>query len=129
MSEGNRAKTLAAPAVAVLAFDPKFHDLMPELFPARGAGMRRMWEADSETRHGVGRFNGTLQSGYFILAVRAAGLAAGPMGGFDAEGIDGEFFATSGWKSLLVVNIGHPGEAAWFPRLPRPSEESALAWL
>ena len=34
-----------------------------------------------------------LQTAYFILGVRAAGLAAGPMGGFDRAGVDGEFFA------------------------------------
>ena len=67
----------------------------------------------------MARFNATLQIGYFLLAVRAAGLAAGPMAGFDAAGVDKEFFADSSWKSLLVVNIGKPGENAWFDRLPR----------
>ena len=41
------------------------------------------------------------------------------MGGFDAAGVDTEFFAGTGWKSLLLVNIGHPGPDAWYPRLPR----------
>jgi len=54
-----------------------------------------------------------------LLGVRAAGLAAGPMAGYDGDGVDGEFFRTARWKAILVVNIGHPGENAWFPRLPR----------
>ena len=39
--------------------------------------------ADEAMRTTMGGFNAALQVGYFILAVRAAGLAAGPMGGFD----------------------------------------------
>ncbi len=45
----------------------------------------------------------------FLLAVRASGFAAGPMAGFDKAGVDEEFFAGTGWRSHLVVNIGHPG--------------------
>lgn len=63
-----------------------------------------------------------------ILAIRAQGLVAGPMAGFDADGIDGEFFADGRFKTILVVNIGHPGENPWFDRLPRLSDEDALSW-
>jgi nitroreductase len=59
-----------------------------------------------------------LQAAYFIIAVRAAGLAAGPMGGFDPAGLDAEFFPSGDWRSFLVVNIGHPGESSWQERLP-----------
>ncbi|MEU2162384.1 hypothetical protein [Streptomyces sp. NPDC019208] len=38
--------------------------------------------------------------------MRAAGLAAGPMAGFDKAGVDEEFFADTSWRSHLVVNIG-----------------------
>ena len=94
MSEGNAPKTAAAPAVAVLA-------------------------ADEELRERQARFNSALQAAYFIIAIRAAGLAAGPMGGFDGPGIDAEFFAGRPWKSILVVNIGRPGIDPWLDRLPR----------
>ena len=77
-----------------------------------------MFEAE-EGRHVVGRNNAFLQAGYFVVGVRAAGLAAGPMGGFDAAGVDGEFFPDGRTKSVLVVNLGHPGENAWFGRSPR----------
>ncbi|MGC5334531.1 malonic semialdehyde reductase [Micromonospora sp. DT62] len=118
MSEGNKAKTASAPMVAVLAADTDFHEFIPQVFPIRPQ-MRDDLAGKPEAREGMARFNATLQIGYFLLAVRAAGLAAGPMGGFDAAGIDREFFADSSWKTLLVVNIGRPGENAWFPRLPR----------
>ncbi|MCX4391059.1 malonic semialdehyde reductase [Micromonospora peucetia] len=118
MSEGNRAKTGSAPMVAVLAADTDFHEFIPQVFPIRPQ-MRDDLAGNPEAREGMARFNAALQIGYFLLAVRAAGLAAGPMAGFDAAGIDREFFADSTWKTLLVVNIGRPGENAWFPRLPR----------
>lgn len=65
------------------------------------------------------RLNALIQVGYFIVGVRAAGLAAGPMTGFDAAGIEKEFFDDGDHSVLVVVNIGRPGENAWFPRSPR----------
>jgi 3-hydroxypropanoate dehydrogenase len=127
MNEGNRAKTLSAPAVAVLAWDSRFHEHVPTVFPMRPE-MQDSLESNPAMREGMGRFSATLQIGTFILAVRAAGLAAGPMAGFDAAGIDAEFFADGRWKSLLVVNIGHPGENPWFDRLPRLDAADAVAW-
>ncbi|MEV0155608.1 malonic semialdehyde reductase [Micromonospora sp. NPDC050686] len=118
LADGNRAKTATAPVVAVLATDPDFHEFIPRVFPIRPE-LRDVLGADAVAREGTARFNATLQIGYWLLAVRAAGLAAGPMAGFDAEAVDKEFFADSGWKSLLVVNIGRPGPDAWLPRLPR----------
>jgi 3-hydroxypropanoate dehydrogenase len=125
MSEGNREKTSTAPATAVLAADLDFHEHIPQLFPAR-AHARERYEGDPALRERHARFNAAMQIGYFTLAVRAAGLAAGPMAGFDAAGVDAEFFADSSWRSLLVMNIGEPADGAWFPeRLPRLSYEQA----
>lgn len=118
MSEGNRAKTGTAPLVAILAADVNFHEEMPRVFP-HFPGAKDMFDADADAREQTARFNASLQVGYFILGVRAAGLAAGPMTGFDADGVNGEFFADGQHKVLAVVNIGEPGEAAWFDRLPR----------
>lgn len=118
VADGNKEKTRSAPVVAVLAADTDFHEFIPKVFPIR-AGMRDRLAGDPASREHLARFNATLQAGYFLLGVRAAGLAAGPMGGFDAAGVDSEFFAGSPWKSILVVNIGKPGDNAWFDRLPR----------
>ncbi len=117
MADGNRDKTANAPLVAVLAADTEFHEHLPHTFP-HVPGMRDRFP-DVVQREEMARFNAALQIGYFLLGVRAVGLAAGPMGGFDASGMDEEFFAGTGWKSLLVVNIGRPGENARYPRLPR----------
>jgi 3-hydroxypropanoate dehydrogenase len=117
LADGNRDKTASAPLVAVLAADPAFHENLPRTFPHFPGAKDAFSEAGP--REDAARFNAALQVGYFLLGVRAAGLAAGPMGGFDAAGLDEEFFGDSGWKSLLVVNIGKPAEDAWQERLPR----------
>jgi 3-hydroxypropanoate dehydrogenase len=117
MSEGNREKTASAPLVAVLAADTSFHEHLPRTFP-HFAGAQDLF-ADDAVREQAARFNATLQMGYFLIGVRAAGLAAGPMGGFDASGLDSDLLAGTTLKSLLVVNIGRPAENAWFDRLPR----------
>jgi 3-hydroxypropanoate dehydrogenase len=117
MSGGNQAKTAAAPLVAVLGYDTDFHDQLPNVFP-HFPGARDLF-ADETGRHAAGRDGAFLQAGYFLLGVRAAGLAAGPMGGFDAAGVDAEFFPDGRTRSVMVVNIGRPGPDAWLDRLPR----------
>jgi 3-hydroxypropanoate dehydrogenase len=118
MADGNRDKTANAPLVAVLAADTDFHEHLPRTFP-HFPGARDLFAGDDASREQVARFNATLQVAYFLLGVRAAGLAAGPMNGFDADGLDREFFDGTTLKSLVVVNMGKPAENAWFDRLPR----------
>src|SRR5215213_562842 len=113
MAPGNRDKTASAPLVAVLAADTDFHEHLPRVFP-HFAGARDNFAADEAGRVQTARLNAARQAGYFLLGVRAAGLAAGPMGGFDAEGLDEDLLAGRNLKSFLVVNIGKPGENAWF---------------
>lgn len=118
MADGNKDKTGKAPLVAILAADTNFHDRLPDLFP-HAPGIRDWFTGDDAARANTAQFNAALQVGYFILGVRAAGLAAGPMTGFDAAGIEKEFFTDGEHKVLAVVNIGKPGEGAWYDRNPR----------
>ena len=118
MSEGNRAKTGRAPLVAILSADLDFHERLPEVFP-HFPGAKAVFDGPREDREAVARLNAHLQVAYFLLGVRAAGLAAGPMTGFDAAGLDAEFFAGTAQRVVAVVNVGHPGPDAWFPRSPR----------
>lgn len=128
MSEGNRPKTATAPLTAVLSVDLEFHERLPELFP-QFPGLKDVLFAEAATRETHGTFNATLQAGYFLLGIRAAGLAAGPMSGFDKDGVDKEFFGDGRQKSLLVVNIGRPGEEAYRPRSARLSFEDVFTTL
>ncbi|MFN7241859.1 MAG: malonic semialdehyde reductase [Dietzia cercidiphylli] len=127
LAEGNRAKAAAAPAVALLAADVDFHDELPRLFP-HFPGARDL-VADEAARAGVAELNASLQVGYTILGIRAAGLAAGPMTGFDAEGIAAEFFPDGRHRVLVAINIGTPAENAWFDRLPRLDYDEVVTTL
>ncbi len=118
MSDGNKAKTSAAPLVAILAADNEFHEELPTQFPAFPQA-KDLFFSERPFREQSALLNGALQAGYFIIGVRAAGLAAGPMIGFDGEGINKEFFADGEHSVLAVVNIGKPGEDAFYPRGPR----------
>ena len=118
MSDGNKAKTATAPLVAILAADHAFHEEFPKTFP-HFPGARDMFAANDALRAQTADLNGTLQVAYFILAVRAAGLAAGPMTGYDAPALNDAFFPDGEHKVLAVLNIGKPGQDAWLGRLPR----------
>lgn len=118
MAEGNRAKTAAAPLVAVLAADHEFHQELPKLVPHL-PDLKDALFAERPVREQASSFNAALQVAYFILGVRAAGLAAGPMSGFDPMGLGKEFFADGDHTPLAVVNIGKPGPEAFRPRAPR----------
>ncbi len=124
LSEGNREKTARAPLVAVLAADSNFHENLDRTFP-HFPGAASLF-ADEVAREAAARFNAALQAGYFLLGVRAAGLAAGPMGGFDAPALDEDLFRDTSLKSILVVNIGHPAADAWFDRLPRLDHDEVV---
>ena len=106
MAEANRPKTLAAPLTVVAAFDPRWHDHMTHLAPYR-EGFAASVEDKTEMREVMGRTNALIQLGYLIVTLRALGLEVGPMGGFDAEGLDADLHADTGWRSLVVLNVGH----------------------
>ncbi|MEU9332449.1 malonic semialdehyde reductase [Streptomyces sp. NPDC048290] len=124
MSEGNRNKTSAAPLVAILSADNEFHQELPQLFPHFPQAKDTVF-ADRDVRESHASLNASLQAAYFIIGVRAAGLAAGPMTGCDFEGVRKEFLDDD-HTPLMVVNIGNPGPDAWFPRSPRLSYDEVV---
>jgi 3-hydroxypropanoate dehydrogenase len=117
MAEGNQAKTSTAPLVAILSADNEFHEELPTLFPAFPQA-KDLFFSERPAREGAAALNAALQAAYFIIGVRAAGLAAGPMTGVDLDGVRKEFLDDD-HTPLMVVNIGKPGEDAWYPRSPR----------
>ncbi|MFE9258873.1 malonic semialdehyde reductase [Streptomyces sp. NPDC006879] len=117
MAEGNKAKTASAPLVAILAADNEFHEELPALLP-HFPQAKDLFFSERPVREQSASMNAALQAAYFIVGVRAAGLAAGPMTGFDFAGVQKEFLDDD-HTPLMVVNIGKPGEDASFPRSPR----------
>lgn len=126
MNEGNRAKTAAAPLVAILAADVDFHDEFHQTFPANPK-VRDLFAANEEARANAATFNSALQIGYFLVGVRAAGLAAGPMGGFDQSAVSRRFFPDGRHRALLVVNLGYPTESSYRPRQPRLAYDDVVS--
>ena len=124
LSEGNRAKTLAAPLTAIVANDHTFYEKLPQLFPHADA---RSWFVGNQDMIDRTAFrNATLQGAYVIVAARSLGLDCGPMSGFDNAGVDAAFFAGTQIKSNFLINIGY-GDASrdLFPRSPRLSFDEA----
>ncbi len=123
LSEGNLAKTMAAPVTAIIGFDLDFHEKLPYLFPHTDA--KAWFDGPREGRHEAAFRNGSLQGAYLILAARALGLDAGPMSGFDPAKVDEAFFAGTTIKSNFLVNLGYGDPSGIFPRLPRLSFDEA----
>jgi 3-hydroxypropanoate dehydrogenase len=117
LAEGNVDKTMAAPVTAIMAYDLAFYEFMPKLFPHVDA---KSWFVgnDAFAEH-TARQSGTLQAAYFLLALRAVGLDAGPMNGFDNAKLDEAFFAGTTLRSNFLINIGYGDTAKLFPRNPR----------
>ncbi|RMI43107.1 malonic semialdehyde reductase [Streptomyces triticirhizae] len=128
VSEKNRVSIAGAPLTVILSYDLDFHEKLPTLMPAVPT-LKDTLYADEEVRERQGLLNAALQIGYFVVGVRAAGLAAGPMSGFDAAAVDKEFFGDGRQRSMVLVNIGHPGENAYRPRAPRLAADEAVTVL
>ena len=127
LSEGNLAKTMAAPVTAIIGHDLAFYEKLPELFPHTDA---RPWFAGKPDHIQTTAFrNGSLQGAYFIIAARSLGLDCGPMSGFDNAAVDQEFFPDGQIKSNFLCNLGYGDAAELFPRSPRLAFDQACQVL
>lgn len=126
LSEGNLAKTMAAPATAIIGYDTEFYEHLPRLFPQKDA---RSWFVGKPAHIETTAFrNGTLQGAYLIVAARAVGLDCGAMSGFDNAKVDAAFFPGGKVKSNFLCNLGYGDPKGVFPRNPRFSFEEACSF-
>ena len=119
IGEFNVEKVLTAPAVAIIAYDTKFYDRIPEFFP-HNPGAREWFAPDEKLAAETAFRNGTLQGAYLMIAARALGLDCGPMSGFENDGVDAEFFADGQFKSNFICGLGVGTTELLFDRSPRP---------
>ena len=124
LNEGNREKTMKAPVVTVIGYDLDFPETLPKLFP-NSPKMKEVFAGKPELVKTEALRNGSLQGGYFIIAARALGLDCGPMGGFDRDGVDKEFFAGTAIKSNFLCALGHGEPEGVYPRNPRLTFDEA----
>ncbi|WP_108127287.1 malonic semialdehyde reductase [Saccharospirillum mangrovi] len=130
LAAGNVAKVEAAPVTAILAYDRRFHDRLPMLFPHMEA--RTDFVGNEPLREETAMRNGSLQGGYFILAARALGLDCGPLSGFDNDAVDRLFFsdqAHHAYRSNFLCNLGYGDRTRLRERLPRLSFEDCCQLL
>ncbi|MCC7305814.1 MAG: malonic semialdehyde reductase [Alphaproteobacteria bacterium] len=117
LDAGNVGKTMAAPATAIIAYDLKFYEYLPKLFPHTDA---RSWFVGKEAKIKETAFrNGSLQGAYLIIAARALGLDCGPMSGFNPAGVKEEFFKGQDVEVNFLCNLGYGDSSKLHPRGPR----------
>jgi 3-hydroxypropanoate dehydrogenase len=120
LSAGNRDKTLAAPVTAIVAYDVKFYERLPEDNPkVRDLYSSSPGSPAAALAESTAFRNGTLQGAYLLLAARALGLDVGPMSGFDADAVNREFFPEGRHRANFLVNIGYANDNVPRPRGPR----------
>ena len=113
----NLEKTLKAPVISIVAYDTRFWEHLPRMFHNPEA---INWFKDKGAHTETTAFrNGTLQGAYYLLALRAVGLDAGAMSGFDNAKVDAAFFPDGRFKSNFLVNIGYGSGKGIPPRNPR----------
>lgn len=119
LDRGNVRQTMSAPATAIIGYDLDFYERYDFLHPHDPAGPRSWVEGKPEAIARTALQNGTLQGAYLIMAARALGLDCGPMGGFDAKGVEAAFFPGGRIKANFLCNLGYGDREGLHPRLPR----------
>ena len=128
----NVEKTMNAPVTVIIAYDLKFYEQLPKLFP-HSPGMAALFMSNPELADATAKRNSSLQGAYLIMAARGLGLDCGPMSGFDQAKVDEEFFAAGKpcfgcdqeffpeghVKTNFLCNLGYGDPGALHERLPR----------
>lgn len=128
LSAGNTEKTMSAPATAIVAYDTRFYEHLPRLFPHNQAVTALFNGPNNEVAAETTAFrNSSLQGAYLIIAARSLGLDVGAMSGFDNAKVDEAFFPDGRLKSNFLCNIGYGDPTRLFSRSPRLAFEEACA--
>lgn len=138
----NVQKVMTAPVTVIVAYDVKFYEHLPKLFP-HSPGMAKLFERNPELVETTAKRNSSLQGAYLIIGARALGLDCGPMSGFDHAKVDEEFFAAGKpcfgcdqeffpeghVKTNFLCNLGYGDPSVLHPRLPRLRFNEACSLL
>jgi 3-hydroxypropanoate dehydrogenase len=142
LTPANVEKTMAAPVTVIVAYDLRFHERLPILFP-HNPGMAKRFQDNPELLESTAKRNSSLQGAYLIMAARALGLDCGPMSGFDQAkvdeeffgagkpsfGCDQEFFSEGHVRTNFMCNLGYGDATSQHPRLPRLAFSEACSLL
>jgi 3-hydroxypropanoate dehydrogenase len=141
LSAGNVDKTMTAPVTVIVAYDLKFYEKLPKLFPYN-PGLRNVFASNPQLVEITALRNSSLQGAYLMLAARSLGLDCGPMSGFDNAKVDDAFFGADKCedceqesfprghvKSNFLCNIGYGDRSKLLPRGPRLEFNEACTLL
>jgi 3-hydroxypropanoate dehydrogenase len=126
LSSTNRAKTMAAPVTAIIAYSLDFAADMDKYYHVKGSGS--WYTTTPQLIEETGLRNSSIQGAYFLIAARALGLDVGAMSGFSNAKVDAAFFPDGRTKSNFLVNIGYGDAAALYPRMPRRPFDEACSF-
>lgn len=119
LPRGNREQSAGAPLTLVCAADRALTETLERVHP-RGARYRALLaEGGAEGTAAWARTSATVQVGFLIQAIRAVGLAAGPMNGDRGGELAAAFFPDQDVEVLVVINVGHPAADAFQVRNER----------
>jgi 3-hydroxypropanoate dehydrogenase len=127
LSPGNVDKVISAPCTVIIAYDSRFYELLPKLFPSRD--MQSAFVGKETVITETALRSSTLQGAYLIMAARALGLDCGPMSGFKSAATDTEFFPDGRWRSNFLCTLGYGKREDLFPRNPRLEFDEACLEL
>jgi 3-hydroxypropanoate dehydrogenase len=98
---------MECPVTAIVCYDTEFYNKMDQLYPSLDLKTWIVPDKTNRRTESVMLQNANIAAGYFILALRALNLGAGPMSGFDHDAIDNAFLSDTSWRSNFLINIGH----------------------
>ncbi len=124
LSPGNLEKTMAAPVTVIVAYDTKFYEHLPVLFPHNQTA-KSWFEGNEPHIMETAMRNSSLQGAYFMIAARSLGVDCGPMSGFDQAKLNAAFFPDGRIRANFLCNLAYGDDKAIFPRSPRLSFEQA----
>jgi len=113
----NIGQVKQAPVTAIIAYDENWMDYLPRLFQVYDP--RPLLNENSQLVQETVFRNSTLQGAYMIFAIRALGLDACGMSGFDNQQVDELFFKGTNWKSNFICTLGYGDDEKLYPREPR----------
>lgn len=128
VAPGNVEKVRTAPVCAVVGFDRRFYDRLPDLFPLRPQA-REIFVGKPELIESTAFRNSSLQGAYLMIAARVLGLDCGPMSGFDAQMVNETFFPDGNVAVNFLCGLGYGDHTKVFDRLPRLAFDDACTLL
>lgn len=127
LAPGNVPQVESASVTVIVAYDTKFYEQLPTLFPVYDA--KPIFENNPGLTEEAAFRNSAMQGAYVITAARAMGWDCGAMSGFDATALNAAFFPDGQFKVNFLLNIGHADAAGIYPRNPRLTFEDAAQIL